>query len=163
MRSAAESAAHAMRAATQKTPPAAPRAEDRCVYPAALLSLLELAVNSDDAARRIAELVEPDELTSQDPVTQALNTILGAAVNGEFEQGIGEVRDALTDHPVPEISRILIEHTACPDAERAVSESVAEFRRIRRRDRKKELMEKLRHASSGEEKMKLLAEIAGLS
>ncbi|MBQ7207412.1 MAG: DNA primase [Lentisphaeria bacterium] len=148
---------------TRKTPAPAVRAEDRFVYPAALLSLLELAVNSDDAARRIAELVEPEELTSQDPVTRALNTILGAAVNGEFEQGIGEVRDALTDRPVPEISRILIEHTACPDTERAVSESVAEFRRIRRRDRKKELMEKLRHASSGEDKMKLLAEIAGLS
>jgi len=148
---------------TRKEPVRAAESEEKEVYPAALLSLLELAVNSSDAARRIAELVEPEELTSKDPVTEALNTVLSAAVNGEMEEGIGEVRDSLTRRPVPEISRILVEHTPCPDTERAVSESVAEFRRIRSRDKKKELMTKLRNASSAEEKMALLKAISQLA
>jgi DNA primase len=148
---------------TRREPVRTAAAEEKEVYPAALLSLLELAVNSSDAARRIAELVEPEELASKDPVTEALNTILSAAVNGETEEGIGEVRDSLTERPVPEISRILIEHTSCPDTERAVSESVAEFRRIRSRDKKKELMTKLRNASSVEEKMALLKAISQLA
>ncbi|MBQ9502060.1 MAG: DNA primase [Lentisphaeria bacterium] len=148
---------------TRREPVPALRTEAPGVYPAALLSLLELAVNSSDAARRIAELVDPGELASKDPVTEALNTVLAAAVNGEFDEGIGEVRDALTERPVPEISRILIEHTPCPDMERAVSDSVAEFRRIRARDKKKELMTKLRNASSVEEKMALLKAISQLA
>ena len=138
-------------------------AVQRMVYPAALLSLLELAVNSSDAARQIAEMIAPEELDSKDPVTTALNTVINASLNGEFEQGIRDISDALTEKPVPEISRILVEHNECPDLCRAVSDSVAEFRRMRSRDKKKELMNKMRLSTSPEEKMELLKQIAALA
>ena len=135
----------------------------RMVYPAALLTLLELAVNSQDASRQIAELLDPAELDSKDPVTTALNIVINASLNGEYEEGISQITASLTENPVPEISKILIEHAECPDIPRAVSDSVADFKRLRNRDRKKDLKTLLSKAQTPEEKMKLLKEIASLS
>ena len=134
----------------------------RMVYPAALLSLFELAANSEDCARMIAEMLEPEELDSKDPLTVALNTLINAALNGEYEQGINRIRDSLAERPVPEISRILVEHPQSPDPEKAAADSVAEFRRLRKRDSKRDLMVKLRNSASPEEKLELLKKIAEL-
>lgn len=138
--------------------PAAPR----MFFPASLLSLLELAVNSENAARQIAEMLDPEELTSKDPVTQALNMLINASLNNEFQQGLKDIAENLTQTPVPEISRILVEHADCPDITRAVNDCVAEFRRQKSRDRKKELMDKLRQAVDPGEKLAILKEIAAI-
>ena len=131
-------------------------------FPASLLSLLELAVNSENAARQIAEMLEPDELTSKDPVTQALNMLINASLNNEFEQGLKDIAENLTQTPVPEISRILVEHAECPDVTKAVNDCVADFRRLKSKDRKKELMDQLRRAVDSGEKMAILKEITAL-
>ena len=132
------------------------------VYPVALLSLLELAVNSENAARQIAEMLEPEELSSKDPVTKALNTLIDAALNNEHQQGIKDVSDTLTEHPVPEISRILVEHADCPDVAKAVTQSIEDFRRVRQKEKRTELMNRLREAQSAEEKAELFKQIAAL-
>jgi hypothetical protein len=107
-------------------------------------------------------MLEPEELTSKDPVTQALNTLINASLNNEFEQGLKDVAENLTQTPVPEISRILVEHTECPDITRAVNDCVTEFRRRKSKDRKKELMDQLRQAVDPGEKLAILKEIAAI-
>ena len=132
----------------------------KMVYPVALLSLLELAVNYENAARQISELLSPEELSDKDPVTDALNIMIEAALNNEFEQGIKDISAKLTEQPVPEISKILVERATCPDVARAVSDCVADFRRRRNQNSKKELLEKLRTAQTAEEKSKIFKMLA---
>ncbi|MBR7104191.1 MAG: DNA primase [Lentisphaeria bacterium] len=135
---------------------------ERMVYPAALLSLLELAVNSSDAARQIAEMLSAEELVSADPVTEALNLMINASLNGEPEQGIEEIKNRLTERPSPEISRILVEHADCPDVPRAVSDSVASFRKLKNQEKKQALLVQLSRAVTPGEKMELLKAVAAL-
>ena len=132
------------------------------VYPVALLSLLELAVNHENAARQISELLAPEELSDKDPVTDALNIMIEAALNNEFEQGIKDISAKLTEEPVPEISRILVEHAECADVARAVSDCVTDFRRRRNQISKEELMAKLRTPLSVEEETKILQMLTAL-
>ena len=134
--------------------------QPKMVYPVALLSLLELAVNYENAARQISELLSPEELSDKDPVTDALNIMIEAALNNEFEQGIKDISAKLTEQPVPEISKILVERATCPDVARAVSDCVADFRRRRNQNSKKELLEKLRTAQTAEEKSKIFKMLA---
>ena len=141
----------------KKQPEHAPAAaQPQKVYPVALLSLLELAVNYENAARQIAELLAPEELSDKDPVTESLNIMIEAALNNEFEQGIKDISAKLSENPVPEISRILVEHAECADVARAVSDCVADFRRRRNQVSKGELMAKLRTPLSVEEETKIL-------
>ena len=132
------------------------------VYPVALLSLLELAVNSENAARQISEMLEPEELSSQDPVTKALNTLIDAALNNEFQQGIKDISDSLTEHPVPEISRILVENAECPDVAKAVTQSIDDFRRVQKKKKREELKNRLKAAQSAEEKAELFKQLSAL-
>ena len=134
----------------------------RFVYPVALLSLLELAVNCENAARQISEMLDPDELSSKDPVTTALNTLIDAALNNEFQQGIKDISDSLVEHPVPEISRILVEHAECPDVAKAVTQSIDDFRRVQKKKKREELKNRLKAAQSAEEKAELFKQLAAL-
>jgi DNA primase len=131
-------------------------------YPVALLSLLELAVNYENAARQIAEMLEPEELSSKDPVTKALNTLIDASLNNEFQQGIKEVSDSLTEHPVPEISRILVEHAECPDVAKAVTQCIDDFRRVQKKKKREELKARLKAAQSPEESAEIFEQLAAL-
>ena len=65
-----------------------------------------------------------------------------------------------SEQPVPEISKILVERATCPDVARAVSDCVADFRRRRNQNSKKELLEKLRTAQTAEEKSKIFKMLA---
>ncbi len=126
------------------------------------LTLLELAVNSEDAARFIGELLEPEELDEHDPVTAAINIAAAAALNGEHAEAVRRLGGLLEERPSPELSRALVSHTEYSDVIRAVEDSVRELRAIRIRERRKKLMEQLRLSGDPDERTRLLAEIQSL-
>ena len=137
-----------------------PAAENPGVkYSPAILTLLELAVNSADAARCIGELLDPDELDAADPVAKAINIAAAGALNGEHAEAVRGLSALLEERPSPELSKALVSHVEYSDVERAVGDSVRELRADRKRRLRAELMEKLRRAADPEERARLLAEI----
>ena len=132
-------------------------------YNAAMLTLLEVAISSADAARKIAELLPGDELPDNDPVSEAINFAIGAALNGEVDGGIAQIRELLIENPVPEISRILVEHTVYQNAVKAAQDAVNDYRRTRREEKRKELTAKLAVTRDPAEVTALLQEIQNLS
>ncbi|MCQ2379014.1 MAG: DNA primase [Victivallaceae bacterium] len=137
-------------------------APKRKKYPAAMLTLLELALSSSDAARKIAEMLPPEELGNSDPVARAINFSVNAALNGESETAVEEIQKLLVEEPTPEISRILVEHVSFADAGRAVEECVADFRRSVRQEKRRGLTRKLALCRDESERNALLLEIQKL-
>lgn len=128
----------------------------------AVLTLLELAINSADAARRIGELLEPDDLDLGDPVMEAISRCTFAAAVGEHADVVRKLSELLEKQPSPELSRALVSHIEYADLERAVADSVRELHAAKRRMMRNELMEKLRNSADPEERAELLAEIQKL-
>lgn len=129
----------------------------------ALETLLTLAVNSESAARLIADITEPDEFAGTEPVLMALNCAVSAALNGEHCDVADLLGELLIDHPSPTVSRILVSNDVYRSEEQAVRDAVADHRRGRQRERRRELMEKLRITVDSEEKLSILREIQKLS
>ena len=126
------------------------------------LTLLELAVNSAEAARFIGDLLEPDELDPRDPVGAAINQACAGALNGEHAEAVRKLGALLEESPSPELSRVLVSHTEFSDVGRAVEDSVRELRACRMRSRRGELMAELRAAADPGERARLLGEIQKL-
>ncbi len=131
--------------------------------PAALLTLLELAVNYEEAARQIGEELSSEDLPLNQPVARAVNLAIGAALNGEFDQLPGMISDLLLETPSPEISRVLVGTAEYRDIAKAVSDSVQDYTCARRMQRREELMLQLRQATQPEEKAKILLEVQQLN
>lgn len=141
-------------------PPARPVEEN---YPAALLTLLALAVNYEEAARQIAELLPPGELTENTLPERAINLAVNAALNGEFDQAGGAIADMLIEHPSPAISRLLVGEHRYADVNRAVLDSVGELRRIRREETRRRLTLELRRAATPEARTAILEKLVELN
>ena len=131
-------------------------------YSPAILTLLELAINSAEAARRIGELLEPGDLDLGDPVMEAISRCTFAAEMGEHAEAVRKLSELLEKQSSPELSRALVSHTEYADVDRAVADSVRELRAAKRRMMRNELMEKLRNSTDPEERAGLLAEIQKL-
>ena len=131
-------------------------------YSPAILTLLELAINSAEAARRIGELLEPGDLDLGDPVMEAISRCTFAAEMGEHAEAVRKLSELLEKQSSPELSRALVSHTEDADVDRAVADSVRELRAAKRRMMRNELMEKLRNSTDPEERAGLLAEIQKL-
>ena len=144
-------------------PAAAEAASAAAPVDAALSTLLDLAVNCEEAARLMGELLPPEALPDTDPVCRAIGCGINAALNGEFEDLPRQLGELLVESPSPEVSRALVEHVEFSDPERAVRDSVAQLGRIRARQRRQEIMERLRRASDDDEKRSLLLEIQKLN
>ena len=52
-------------------------------YPAALKTLLELALSSVDLARNIADLMDGETIEEKDQLSTIFNVVLGSALNGD--------------------------------------------------------------------------------
>ncbi len=141
-------------------PPVRP-VEER--YPSALLTLLALAVNYEEAARQIAELLPPEELSGESPPERAINLAVNAALNGEFDQAGSAISDMLLDHPSPAVSRLLVGDHQYADVSRAVLDSVRELRRIRREEKRRTLTLRLRQAATAEERTAILGQLVELN
>ena len=146
------------RPAEQPLKPAAPRR----TYSPAVLTLLELAINSADAAKGIGTLLDPDDLPADDPVSIAINTLAAAAMADEHESAVRNLSAMLEEHTSEELSRALVSHEKYSDVGKAVEDSVNELRRARRQARRSELMNQLRSAADPDERSRLLAEIQKL-
>ena len=131
-------------------------------YSPAILTLLELAINSADAALRIGELLEPDDLELGDPVAEAINRCAMAAAAGEHPEAVRKLGELMEERPSPELSRALVTDTEYADIARAVEDSVRELHAAKRRALRDELMAKLRSSGDPEERGRLLAEIQKL-
>ncbi|MBQ6352028.1 MAG: DNA primase [Lentisphaeria bacterium] len=131
-------------------------------YPPAVLTLLDLAINSADAARLIGDLLAPDELPADDPVAKAINLAAAGALNDEHAAAVRELSALLDEQPSPALSKALVSHIDYPDVERAVEDSVRELRAGKTRKLRGELMERLRLSGDPEERSRLLAEIQKL-
>lgn len=141
-------------------PPVRP-VEER--YPSALLTLLTLAVNYEEAARQIAELLPPEELSGESPPERAINLAVNAALNGEFDQAGSAISDMLLEHPSPAVSRLLVGDHQYADVSRAVLDSVRELRRIRREEKRRTLTLRLRQAATAEERTAILGQLVELN
>lgn len=132
-------------------------------YPSALLTLLALAVNYEEAARQIAELLPPEELSGESPPERAINLAVNAALNGEFDQAGSAISDMLLEHPSPAVSRLLVGDHQYADVSRAVLDSVRELRRIRREEKRRTLTLRLRQAATAEERTAILGQLVELN
>lgn len=141
-------------------PPVRP-VEER--YPSALLTLLALAVNYEEAARQIAELLPPEELSGESPPERAINLAVNAALNGEFDQAGSAISDMLLEHPSPAVSRLLVGDHQYADVSRAVLDSVRELRRIRLEEKRRTLTLRLRQAATTEERTAILGQLVELN
>ncbi|WP_294506865.1 DNA primase [uncultured Victivallis sp.] len=131
---------------------------------AALLTLLELALLSEDAARRLGEIFdgENETLDESNPVEKALNVVIGAALNGEHEHAASLLADLQLEEPAPEISRVLVERREFADPEKALRDAVAQLHRERSRESRAELMRRLRGSADPAERMEILKAISKL-
>lgn len=129
---------------------------------AALLTLLELAISSEEAAKRLSELCSPEELGSEDTVGRALNAVIDAARNGVHANAASLLGEMLIESPDPAVSRVLVEHREFADPEKALADSVAQLRRARSRESRAELLVRLRGTVDPAEKMAILKQISEL-
>ena len=129
---------------------------------AALLTLLELAISSEEAAKRLSELCSPEELGSEDTVGRALNAVIDAAQNGVHANAASLLGEMLIESPDPAVSRVLVEHREFAAPEKALADSVAQLRRARSRESRAELLVRLRGTVDPAEKMAILKQISEL-
>ena len=131
-------------------------------YPAALLTLLDLALFSENTARFIADTLEPGELPDINLVSKAINIAVNAALNGEYEELNSKLNNLLAETPEPEISRLMVEHTSWQEPEKAVTDSVIQLRKLRIENKKKKLFSALAAELDPAKRMELLSEISKL-
>jgi len=139
--------------------------EERPEADPALVTLFGLALSGEDAARHIAEAVPPEELPAADPVAQAVNIVINAALNGEFNEINPALAALLREQEIPEISRTMLSPPQYDpeDLLQAIDETAAELHRRSARRKLESITDALRRAATSEEKIKLLAEIQKLN
>ena len=134
---------------------------DKCLF-----QLLELALAEEDIARELAEALPEDQLRPRLP-DQALNTVIAAAMNGDFADAPTMVAQMLNGE-IPEtenrISRILAE--GCPLAtpvlrRKALRECLENLRQQTRRRTEKEILTEIRNTVDPARRAELLAELIG--
>ena len=131
-------------------------------YPAALLTLLELALFSENTARCIADILEPDELPDINPVSKTINMAVNAALSGEYESLFSRINNMLIETPEPEISRLMVEKQQWNEPEKAVQDSIAELRKLKRENQRRKLNAELAVENDPAKRLEILAKISKL-
>ena len=131
-------------------------------YPAALLTLLELALYNENTARCIADTLEPDELPDINLVSKAINIAINLALGGEYETLDSALNNMLNETPEPEISRIMVEKIEWQAPEKAVIDSVTELRKLKRENKKRKLHAALAAETDPAKRLEILQEINSL-
>lgn len=155
----------AVRSKKEKRPvidPVKPVAAVKKRYPAALLTLLELALHSENTARFIADVLEPGELPDINNVSRAINIAVNAALNGEYDQLDSMLNNMLNETPEPEISRLMVERVEWKEPDKAVRDSVCQLRKLRMENKKKKLFSALAAELDPVRRMEILTEISKL-
>ena len=126
-------------------------------------TLFELALFSENLARRIGDEVGHDEL-SNSVTARAVNLLAALALNGEFDQAVGKINELDRETGDPRLSRLIASpgEIAPERAEQALNECIATLARRRLETRKAGLIVRLKAASTPEEKAELLKEFTTL-
>ena len=111
----------------------------------------------------MGDLIEPEELPDLNPVSRAINIAINCELNGESEETVRLINEMIIDTPEPEISRILTAPEKCLDVEKAVRDTIAEFRKSKRNLKIKKLREELSRTGDPGEKTRILQELLELS
>ena len=129
----------------------------------ALLTLLELAMASPDVGRQLAEALPPESIPDT-PLGKALNLAVSAALNDEMDALPGELENLLLETPCPEVSKALVRPTSfeAGGTEQALEEALRELRRIRKKNDRISLLDRLRSAATAEERLALLGALQKL-
>ncbi len=142
----------------EAAPPPPPKEPE---HPAALRTLLTLAVHYEEAAREIADLVPSEELP-EDAIGRAINLAVNSALNGEFNELPARLAEMLHQQPSPAVSAAMVGDHAYADVGRAVRDTAGEWKRLRLAEKRNELMQRMRQAATPEEREALLRAIAAL-
>ena len=135
------------------------KSQPRRRYPAALLTLLDLALHSENTARCIADSLEIGELPDINPVSKAINTAINLALSGEYELLYSTLNNMLNEDPEPEIARIMVEKTDWKEPVKAVLDCIAEFRKVKKEVRKRKLHAALAVETDPVKRLEILKEI----
>ena len=127
-------------------------------------TLLEIALSGENYARRMADDIPP-EILGDDILARAVNTVIAAAINGEYNEAVPQLSALDREEPSPELSRILSGVQLLPPdgMEKAYSECMAVLKRIYIASQRARLMSELRKPEcSEEEKRRILTELTRL-
>lgn len=133
--------------------------QSRRRYPAALLTLLELALHSENTARCIADTLEIGELPDINPVSKAINTAVNLALSGEYDTLDAALNNMLNETPEPEISKLMVERNSWQEPEKAVIDSVTELRKLKKENKKRKLHAELAVEQDPARRLEILREI----
>ena len=128
----------------------------------AMLTLLALAISSQDNAREIGDLLPPEAIDCDTVPGRVLNLLLGAAAGGEPESETAlALNDLLAENKDEEVGGILVRPPEFSDPAKALADSVSELIRISKKRRYAAIMAELRFCPQErrEELMKQLLEV----
>lgn len=132
---------------TGKVPPPVRKTESTSASPerSAMMTLLALAVSSQDNAREIGDLLPPAAIDGTTIAGRVLNLLLGAAAGGEPEEETAlALNELLAESCDSEISALLLRPQDFSDPAKALADSVSELMRISKKRRYAALMAELR-------------------
>jgi len=151
----------------QKAPAPAP---DRAPAPAvppersALLTLLGLALSSDECAREIAGLLPPGTVEGTSTAWKALDLLVSGALNGEtVADSAAGINELLNSSPDPEVGKLLISPPQFADPDRALQDSVAELFRLSRRRRYAAVAAEIRNCTDPARRLELMKQLQEIS
>ena len=141
-------------------PPAPPAVPQTDPGRAALLTLLGLALSSDDCAREIGDLLPSGCGDEKDTLWKALNILVAGALNGDgAAASAAGINELLNTSPDPELGTLLLAPPSFADPARALRDSVAEFLRISRRRRYAAIMAEIRSCADPTRRQELLRQL----
>ena len=148
---------HSGRKSPEPAPaPAAAAAPER----SALLTLLGLAVSSDECVRRIAELLPPGAVENESTPWKALDILISASLNGEtVADAAAALNGLLNDSPDREVGKLLLSPPKFADPDRALQDSVAELFRIGRRRRYSAIAAEIRNCTDPDRRLELMKQL----
>ncbi|MBQ4107194.1 MAG: DNA primase [Lentisphaeria bacterium] len=152
-------------AAAPADPPAPSPAAAPAVPPqmrTAELTLLELALASEELARQIAAAPESEHLPD-DTAGRALNAVLAATINGEHAEAGAAAAALLGENPDPDVARCLISGCSYPEKQwkKAAADCLTALREADARRSREKILAELRQASPARQ-LELLAELEKL-
>ena len=144
----------------QKAPAPAPVPAPTAPERSALLTLLGLALSSDECVREIAELLPPGSVESRSTAWKALDLLVSGALNGEtVADSAAGINGLLNDSPDPEVGKLLLSPPDFADPERALRDSVAELCRIGRRRKYAAIAAEIRNCTDPARRLELMKQL----
>ena len=132
-------------------------------YPAALRTLLELALSSVDMARNIADMMEGEEVEQKDQLSNIFNVVLGSALNGDPKSNLATIHKILKEEKTGHLYSFLTSGVVYKNPRKAMEDSIACLRKGKGKLTIKELKEKLATAPTMEERFAILRQIEELN